>query len=207
MDGPWIKASGVAFDVIVTLADHVAFDRHTTRTPAFRRRLGRFAFAGCIVTPVLAFVIVLIAKGALAGSGCDLDDALESTGRLRVFLQAGGGVGIVGVLAAAAILALRGRVYEATARVRLERRPGVDPRDPLLSEPCRCAFDAQGFRAETPSLSVGATWALVKSFEETADHMFVLIGTFQGFIVPKRDVPPATVLAVRDLARAHVRAS
>ena len=62
----------------------------------------------------------------------------------------------------------------------------------------------KGF-SETPSLSVGVVWALVKSFEETAEHMFVLIGPTRGFIVPKRDLPPATVLAISDIASAHVR--
>ena len=206
MDHSRSEAGSVAFDVIVTLEDHVAFDRHMTRSPAFRRRLGRFAFASCVVAPFVAFAVVLIVKAALAGSDCDLDEAMGSAGRLRMFLQAVAGVVIVEALASGVILAFRGRIYEATARAKLQRRPGIDPRDPMLGEPGRCTFDARGFHSETPSLSIGATWALVKGFEETADHIFVLIGTFQGFIVPKRDLPPATVLAVRDVARAHLQA-
>ncbi len=39
-----------------------------------------------------------------------------------------------------------------------------------------------------------------------ADHFFIMAETNLGFIIPKRELPPATVLALRDMMLAFRRA-
>lgn len=206
MDAPGHETSGtIAFDVVVTMGDRIAFDRHVFRQRIARGEWAGVAIAGCVAAPVVAFVVVLIAKLALAGSACDLDEALSAQERLRMFLQATAGVAVLEASAAVALLALRGRIYEAATRAKVRRRPGVDAADPDLREASRCNFDAAGFRIDGPGLFVGGGWVAAHGFEETPDHMFLMIGPRAGFVMPKRDLPPGTVLAVRDLARANLR--
>ena len=193
----------VEFNFVVTLGDHTAFDRFATRTPAFRRKLARIAIAGTIAAPGLAFVIALIARGALAGSDCDLDQAMTSDGRLRFLLIASAWIVAIEIGAALGAYALRSRSVKAGFIAKLSKRPGVDPADTELSESYKCMFGNRGVQFVSESIAYGAIWTVLDRVEETIDHMFVLTGPFAGFIIPKRDVPPGTIIALRETAKAN----
>ena len=47
-------------------------------------------------------------------------------------------------------------------------------------------------------------WSDVRRVEETPEHLYVILGTLQGVIIPKRGQDAATLQAVRTQMRAHV---
>jgi hypothetical protein len=47
-------------------------------------------------------------------------------------------------------------------------------------------------------------WSDVRRVEETPQHLYVILGTLQGVIIPKRGQDAATLDAVRTQLRAHV---
>ena len=50
-------------------------------------------------------------------------------------------------------------------------------------------FRADGFHTNRHGLNSFSSWSVVKSISATAEHLFIWIDKFQGFVVPLRDLP------------------
>ena len=50
-------------------------------------------------------------------------------------------------------------------------------------------FRAEGFHTNRHGVNSFSSWSMVKSISATAEHLFIWIDKFQGFVVPLRDLP------------------
>lgn len=164
--------------------------------------MARLAVAGVAAAAVLALGALMVTRAVLVGGGCDLDETFSSNARLDMLLATGAAIVGLEIVGFGIFVWRRQRSIEATYRARRRLRPGIDPADPDLTEHIDCAVDAQGCRFDSWGLDQGMLWAVLARVEETADYIFLITATARAYIVPKRDLPPAMILMVRDLARA-----
>ena len=108
------------------------------------------------------------------------------------------GLGILAVLALAYEFVLPGLVRMNTRRM-LAKRP-----DGLFLGRHQLVFGADGIEDSIADASGRIDWADVRRVEETPQHLYVILGTLQGVIIPKRGQDAATLDAVRVQLREHV---
>lgn len=196
----------LTFEINTTLADHLAFSRYFRRLPERRRHQLNLIVGYGLLVPLIALVACFALLLVLRGSGCDLDVALGDDGRARFYGVVLASIAGGEALAWLALALWRRAGTEATLRAQLARRPGIDRADPTLAERNVVTLHAAGFRVATDAAAWASSWTTTRHFDEAADHFFIMAETNLGFIVPKRDLPPPTVLALRDMMLAFRKA-
>ena len=88
-------------------------------------------------------------------------------------------------------------LVKANTRRMLRRQP-----DEMFLGRHRLEFGADGIDDATASASGRMDWSNVSRVEETPEHLYVVLGTLQGVIIPKRGQDAGTLEAVRAIPRA-----
>ncbi|MGE8613466.1 MAG: YcxB family protein [Achromobacter veterisilvae] len=177
--------------VLMTADDYAEFAAYVYRRPELRRRRYRshLRFAVLMIVALLAYLIWQTWDGKGPDWGRILPVYFEG---LAV------GLGILALLALAYEFALPPLVRMNTRRM-LKKQP-----DDLFLGQHRLDFGPEGISDTTATASGRMDWSDIRRVEETPQHLYVILGTLQGVIIPKRGQDAATLEAVRAQLRAHV---
>jgi hypothetical protein len=178
-------------DVDMTADDYADFAAYVYKRPELRRRRYRshLRFAILMVVALLAYLV----WQTWDGQGPNWGQVLPA-----YFQGLAVGLGILAVLALAYEYVLPALVRKNTRRM-LARQP-----DELFLGRHRLDFGPEGILDSTATASGRMDWSDVRRVEETPEHLYVILGTLQGVIIPKRGQDAATLDAVRAPQRAHV---
>lgn len=198
---------GLLFEVVTTLDDHVSFNRYLKRLPECRQRLRNGLIAYGKILPLVAIAACFAMLAVLKGSACDLEEALGEGARARFYIIVLAALAAGDALAYLALVGMRRANLADSLRAHLSRRTGVDPSDPQLAERNAVVLYANGFSVATEDVSFAAAWTTIRRFDEVADHFFIMFDITRGVIIPKRELPPATILAIRDMMLAFRKVS
>jgi len=178
-------------DVDMTADDYADFAAYVYKRPELRRRRYRshLRFAILMVVALLAYLV----WQTWDGQGPNWGQVLPA-----YFQGLAVGLGILAVLALAYEYLLPALVRKNTRRM-LARQP-----DELFLGRHRLDFGPEGILDSTATASGRMDWSDVRRVEETPEHLYVILGTLQGVIIPKRGQDAATLDAVRAQLRAHV---
>lgn len=178
-------------DVEMTADDYADFAAYVYKRPELRRRRYRshLRFAVLMIVALLAYLIWQTWDGNMPNWGRILPVYFQG---LAV------GLGILMLLALAYEYILPALVRMNTRRM-LKRQP-----DELFLGRHQLDFGADGITDTTSTASGRMDWSDVRRVEETPQHLYVILGTLQGVIIPKRGQDAATLDAVRTQLRAHV---
>ncbi|AXA69143.1 YcxB family protein [Achromobacter insolitus] len=186
------SASGSArMDVQMTADDYADFAVYVYKRPELRRRRYRshLRFAVLMIVALLAYLIWQTWDGKGPNWAQILPVYFEG---LAV------GLGILALLALAYEFVLPSLVRMNTRRM-LKRQP-----DELFLGRHQLDFGPEGITDTTATASGRMDWSDVRRVEETPEHLYVILGTLQGVIIPKRGQDAATLDRVRSELRAHV---
>lgn len=186
------SASGSArMDVQMTADDYADFAVYVYKRPELRRRRYRshLRFAVLMIVALLAYLIWQTWDGKGPNWAQILPVYFEG---LAV------GLGILALLALAYEFVLPSLVRMNTRRM-LKRQP-----DELFLGRHQLDFGPEGITDTTATVSGRMDWSDVRRVEETPEHLYVILGTLQGVIIPKRGQDAATLDRVRGELRAHV---
>lgn len=177
--------------VDLTADDYADFSAYVYKRPALRRRryLSHLRFAVLMVVVLLAYLVWQTWDGHGPNWSLVLPVYFEG---LAV------GLGILVLLALAYEFVLPGLVRMNTRRM-LAKRP-----DGLFLGRHQLVFGSEGIEDTVAGASGQLAWADVRRVEETPQHLYIILGTLQGVIIPKRGQDPATLDAVRVQLREHV---
>lgn len=177
--------------VQMTADDYAEFAAYVYKRPELRRRRYRshLRFAVLMIVALLAYLIWQTWDGKGPDWGRILPVYFEG---LAV------GLGILALLALAYEFALPPLVRMNTRRM-LKKQP-----DDLFLGEHRLDFGPEGISDTTATASGRMDWSDIRRVEETPQHLYVILGTLQGVIIPKRGQDAATLEAVRAQLRAHV---
>ncbi|MCW0211298.1 YcxB family protein [Achromobacter veterisilvae] len=177
--------------VQMTADDYAEFAAYVYKRPELRRRRYRshLRFAILMIVALLAYLIWQTWDGKGPDWGRILPVYFEG---LAV------GLGILALLALAYEFALPPLVRMNTRRM-LKKQP-----DDLFLGQHRLDFGPEGISDTTATASGRMDWSDIRRVEETPQHLYVILGTLQGVIIPKRGQDAATLEAVRAQLRAHV---
>lgn len=177
--------------VLMTADDYAEFAAYVYKRPELRRRRYRshLRFAILMIVALLAYLIWQTWDGKGPDWGRILPVYFEG---LAV------GLGILALLALAYEFALPPLVRMNTRRM-LKKQP-----DDLFLGQHRLDFGPEGISDTTATASGRMDWSDIRRVEETPQHLYVILGTLQGVIIPKRGQDAATLEAVRAQLRAHV---
>ena len=177
--------------VDLTADDYADFAAYVYKRPELRRRRYRshLRFGVLMIVALLAYLIWQTWDGKGPNWGA----------LLPVYFQGlAVGLGILALLALCYEYLLPGLVKMNTRRM-LAKQP-----DTLYLGRHELDFGPDGVTDTTATASGRMAWTDVRRVEETPDHLYVILGTLQGVIIPKRGQDPATLQAVRAQMRAHV---
>ncbi|MDH0092033.1 YcxB family protein [Achromobacter mucicolens] len=177
--------------VDLTADDYADFAAYVYKRPELRRRRYRshLRFGVLMIVALLAYLIWQTWDGKGPNWGA----------LLPVYFQGlAVGLGILAVLALVYEYVLPGLVKMNTRRM-LARQP-----DTLYLGRHELDFGPEGVTDTTATASGHMAWSDVRRVEETPEHLYVILGTLQGVIIPKRGQDAATLQAVRTHMRAHV---
>ncbi|MBB1625009.1 YcxB family protein [Achromobacter sp. UMC71] len=177
--------------VDLTADDYADFSAYVYKRPELRRRryLSHLRFAILMVVVLLAYLVWQTWDGHGPNWSLVLPVYFEG---LAV------GLGILVLLALAYEFVLPGLVRMNTRRM-LAKRP-----DGLFLGRHELVFGVQGIQDTVAGASGQLAWGDVRRVEETPQHLYVILGTLQGVIIPKRGQDAATLDAVRARLREHV---
>lgn len=177
--------------VDLTADDYADFAAYVYKRPELRRRRYRshLRFGVLMIVALLAYLIWQTWDGKGPNWGAILPVYFQG---LAV------GLGILALLALAYEYVLPGLVRMNTRRM-LAKQP-----DTLYLGRHELDFGPDGVTDSTASASGHMAWTDVRRVEETPEHLYVILGTLQGVIIPKRGQDAATLQAVRAQMRAHV---
>ncbi|CAB3958672.1 hypothetical protein LMG6001_05236 [Achromobacter insolitus] len=178
-------------DVQMTADDYADFAVYVYKRPELRRRRYRshLRFAVLMIVALLAYLIWQTWDGKGPNWAQILPVYFEG---LAV------GLGILALLALAYEFVLPSLVRMNTRRM-LKRQP-----DELFLGRHQLDFGPEGITDTTATASGRMDWSDVRRVEETPEHLYVILGTLQGVIIPKRGQDAATLDRVRGELRAHV---
>ncbi|NGT18544.1 YcxB family protein [Achromobacter insolitus] len=178
-------------DVQMTSDDYADFAVYVYKRPELRRRRYRshLRFAVLMIVALLAYLIWQTWDGKGPNWAQILPVYFEG---LAV------GLGILALLALAYEFVLPSLVRMNTRRM-LKRQP-----DELFLGRHQLDFGPEGITDTTATASGRMDWSDVRRVEETPEHLYVILGTLQGVIIPKRGQDAATLDRVRGELRAHV---
>ena len=186
------SAPGQARMVVdLTADDYADFAAYVYKRPELRRRRYRshLRFGVLMIVALLAYLIWQTWDGKGPNWGA----------LLPVYFQGlAVGLGILALLALAYEYVLPGLVKMNTRRM-LAKQP-----DTLYLGRHELDFGPDGVTDTTATASGHMAWSDVRRVEETPEHLYVILGTLQGVIIPKRGQDAATLQAVRTQMRAHV---
>ncbi|MDH1522242.1 YcxB family protein [Achromobacter mucicolens] len=177
--------------VDLTADDYADFAAYVYKRPELRRRRYRshLRFGVLMIVALLAYLIWQTWDGKGPNWGA----------LLPVYFQGlAVGLGILALLALAYEYLLPGLVKMNTRRM-LAKQP-----DTLYLGRHELDFGPDGVTDTTATASGHMAWSDVRRVEETPEHLYVILGTLQGVIIPKRGQDAATLQAVRTQMRAHV---
>lgn len=177
--------------VDLTADDYADFAAYVYKRPELRRRRYRshLRFGVLMIVALLAYLIWQTWDGKGPNWGA----------LLPVYFQGlAVGLGILALLAVAYEYLLPGLVKMNTRRM-LAKQP-----DTLYLGRHELDFGPDGVTDTTATASGHMAWSDVRRVEETPEHLYVILGTLQGVIIPKRGQDAATLQAVRTQMRAHV---
>lgn len=177
--------------VDLTADDYADFAAYVYKRPELRRRRYRshLRFGVLMIVALLAYLIWQTWDGKGPNWGA----------LLPVYFQGlAVGLGILALLALAYEYVLPGLVKMNTRRM-LAKQP-----DTLYLGRHELDFGPDGVTDTTATASGHMAWSDVRRVEETPEHLYVILGTLQGVIIPKRGQDAATLQAVRAQMRAHV---
>ncbi|CAB3697335.1 hypothetical protein LMG26685_05109 [Achromobacter mucicolens] len=177
--------------VDLTADDYADFAAYVYKRPELRRRRYRshLRFGVLMIVALLAYLIWQTWDGKGPNWGA----------LLPVYFQGlAVGLGILALLALAYEYVLPGLVKMNTRRM-LAKQP-----DTLYLGRHELDFGTDGVTDTTATASGHMAWSDVRRVEETPEHLYVILGTLQGVIIPKRGQDAATLQAVRTQMRAHV---
>lgn len=177
--------------VDLTADDYADFAAYVYKRPELRRRRYRshLRFGVLMIVALLAYLIWQTWDGKGPNWGA----------LLPVYFQGlAVGLGILALLALAYEYVLPGLVKMNTRRM-LAKQP-----DTLYLGRHELDFGPDGVTDTTATASGHMAWSDVRRVEETPEHLYVILGTLQGVIIPKRGQDTATLQAVRTQMRAHV---
>lgn len=177
--------------VDLTADDYANFAAYVYKRPELRRRRYRshLRFGVLMIVALLAYLIWQTWDGKGPNWGA----------LLPVYFQGlAVGLGILALLALAYEYVLPGLVKMNTRRM-LAKQP-----DTLYLGRHELDFGPDGVTDTTATASGHMAWSDVRRVEETPEHLYVILGTLQGVIIPKRGQDAATLQAVRTQMRAHV---
>jgi len=177
--------------VDLTADDYADFAAYVYKRPELRRRRYRshLRFGVLMIVALLAYLIWQTWDGKGPNWGA----------LLPVYFQGlAVGLGILALLALAYEYVLPGLVKMNTRRM-LAKQP-----DTLYLGRHELDFGPDGVTDTTATASGHMAWSDVRRVEETPEHLYVILGTLQGVIIPKRGQDTATLQAVRAQMRAHV---
>ncbi|KGE01447.1 membrane protein [Achromobacter sp. RTa] len=178
-------------DVQMTADDYADFAVYVYKRPELRRRRYRshLRFAVLMIVALLAYLI----WQTWDGKGPNWAQILPV-----YFKGLAVGLGILALLALAYEFVLPSLVRMNTRRM-LKRQP-----DELFLGRHQLDFGPDGITDTTATASGRMDWSDVRRVEETPEHLYVILGTLQGVIIPKRGQDAATLDRVRSELRAHV---
>lgn len=186
------SAPGQARMVVdLTADDYADFAAYVYKRPELRRRRYRshLRFAILMIVALLAYLMWQTWDGKGPNWGL----------LLPVYFQGlAVGLGILALLALSYEYLLPGLVRMNTRRM-LARQP-----DTLYLGRHELDFGPEGVTDTTATATGRMDWTDVRRVEETPEHLYVILGTLQGVIIPKRGQDAATLQAVRAQLRAHV---
>ena len=192
----------IAFEVAATLEDHVRYNEFLLTQPEARRpRTIRLAL-GLVVYPLIGLFIGFCIATLTMGETPTLHIAFAIvkedpwTGLLLPWLVLVGTYGTLSIV----FRILRRPLLRMRCRRLLKERVGIEPTDRDLTERVRCIFGQDGYTAESPGYTHHVPWAGIKSLRETPDLLLVMTGVWFGYLIPKRDVAPEDLIAIRALA-------
>ena len=177
--------------VDLTADDYADFAAYVYKRPELRRRRYRshLRFGVLMIVALLAYLIWQTWDGKGPNWGA----------LLPVYFQGlAVGLGILALLALAYEYVLPGLVKMNTRRM-LAKQP-----DTLYLGRHELDFGPDGVTDTTATASGHMAWSDVRRVEGTPEHLYVILGTLQGVIIPKRGQDAATLQAVRTQMRAHV---
>jgi len=177
--------------VDLTADDYADFSAYVYKRPELRRRRYRshLRFAVLMIVVLFAYLAWQTWGGNRPNWGLMLPVYFEG---LAV------GLGILALLALAYEFVLPGLVRMNTRRM-LAKRP-----DGLFLGRHQLVFGPAGIDDTVAGASGQLAWGDVRRVEETPQHLYVILGTLQGVIIPKRGQDAATLDAVRAQLREHV---
>lgn len=191
----------IAFDVTTNLDDHLAFNRYLWTLPAWHQSQIRNLVAIGTLAPLVALIICFALVWAASGGACDLDTALGLDNRGLFFAKILAGLLAACAIAAGALWLWRRRNLTFSVRAALLRRPHIKADDPELRETSHISFHPRGYRFAGETAAYAYSWTYTKRFDETADHIFIMAEPAFGFVIPKRDLAPDTLLTIREVGR------
>ncbi|WP_251864497.1 YcxB family protein [Achromobacter sp. Marseille-Q4962] len=177
--------------VDLTADDYAEFAVYVYKRPDLRNRRFRSHLRFAIVMIVVLFAYLAWQTWGPGG---------PDWGRMLPTYAEGLAVGL-------GILALLAAAYEflLPPLVRMNTRRMVSRQsDGMFLGRHQLDFGPEGIDDATGSASGRMEWDAIKRVEETPEHLYVLLGTQQGVIIPKRGQNEATLRAVREQMRAHV---
>ncbi len=177
--------------VDLTADDYADFAAYVYKRPELRRRRYRshLRFGVLMIVALLAYLMWQTWDGKGPNWGL----------LLPVYFQGlAVGLGILALLALSYEYLLPGLVRMNTRRM-LAKQP-----DTLYLGRHELDFGPDGVTDTTATASGRMAWTDVRRVEETPQHLYVILGTLQGVIIPKRGQDAATLQAVRAQMRAHV---
>ncbi|WP_445658596.1 YcxB family protein [Achromobacter sp. NCFB-sbj8-Ac1-l] len=177
--------------VDLTADDYADFSAYVYKRPELRRRRYRshLRFAVLMIVVLFAYLVWQTWGGNGPNWGLMLPLYFEG---LAV------GLGILVLLALAYEFVLPGLVRMNTRRM-LAKQP-----DGLFLGRHQLVFGPAGIDDTVAGASGQLPWGDVRRVEETPQHLYVILGTLQGVIIPKRGQDAATLDAVRAQLREHV---
>jgi hypothetical protein len=177
--------------VDLTADDYADFAAYVYKRPELRRRRYRSHLRFGVLMIVALFAYLMWQTWDGKGPNWGL--------LLPVYFQGlAVGLGILALLALSYEYLLPGLVRMNTRRM-LAKQP-----DTLYLGRHELDFGPDGVTDTTASASGRMAWTDVRRVEETPQHLYVILGTLQGVIIPKRGQDAATLQAVRAQMRAHV---
>lgn len=198
----------IVVEVEVTLEDQIGFNEHLLRDRAIW--LPRLLWVGSAILfgpPVgigLGSIIGYLANGADRPLIDDIGAFVLSDWRE---------IASTCLLISAACLVIwlvlrvaRRPILRRQLRRILAQRPGIDATDPQLREHVIATFDAVGYCAKGQGTVTQIEWWTIRGLEETDALMVLRTGRLAGFVLPKRDIPPAKADAIRRMVSERMAA-
>lgn len=181
----------VRMTVDMTADDYAEFAAYVYKRPEMRRRRYRshLRFGILMIVALFAYLVWQTWDGKGPNWSRMLPVYFEG---LAV------GLGILALLALAYEFVLPPLVRMNTRRM-LKKQP-----DDLFLGRHQLDFGPEGILDTTAGASGQMQWSDIRRVEETPQHLYVILGTLQGVIIPKRGQDAATLAAVRAQMRAHV---